>query len=129
MTRRENTLNMTKLFLKYISIILSIFIVSKILDSVSVTGIPAILIMGLILLLVNIVLKPIFLVIALPFNLLTFGLCSFVVNALTIMIADGFVSGVNMGGFLNSLLAAFLIVIFNNLLIDANKPAKRRSRD
>jgi len=120
---------MTKLFLKYISIILSIFIVSRILDSVSVTGIPAILIMGLILLLVNLVLKPIFLVIALPFNLLTFGLCSFVVNALTIMVADGFVGGVNMGGFLNSLLAAFLIVIFNNLLIDTNKPAKRRSRD
>ncbi len=119
---------MTKLFLKYISIILSIYIVSKILDSVSVRGIPAILIMGLILLLVNLLLKPIFLVIALPFNILTFGLCSFVVNALTIMIADSFVSGVNMGGFLNSLLAAFLIVIFNNLLIDMNKPAKRQSR-
>lgn len=84
--------------------------------------------MGLILLLVNLLLKPIFLVIALPFNILTFGLCSFVVNALTIMIADSFVSGVNMGGFLNSLLAAFLIVIFNNLLIDMNKPAKRQSR-
>ncbi|NCB73493.1 MAG: phage holin family protein [Clostridia bacterium] len=120
---------MTKLFFKYISIILSIFIVSKILSSVSVTGISAILVMGLVLLLVNLLLKPIFLVVALPFNLITFGLCSFVVNALTIMIADCFVSGVSMGGFLNSLLAAFLIVIFNNLLIDTNKPAKHRSCD
>ena len=120
---------MTKLFLKYISIVLSIYIVSKILSSVSATGIPAILIMGLVLLLVNLILKPIFLVIALPFNLLTFGLCSFVVNALTIMIADSFVSGVNMGGFLSSLLAAFLIVIFNNLLIDTNKPAKHSGCD
>ena len=117
-------INMTKLFLKYISIVLSIYIVSKILSSVSATGIPAILIMGLVLLLVNLLLKPIFLVIALPFNLLTFGLCSFVVNALTIMIADSFVCGVNMGGFLSSLLAAFLIVICNNLLIDTNKPAR-----
>lgn len=122
-------INMTKLYLKYISIVLSIYIVSKILSSVSVTGISAILIMGLILLLVNLILKPIFLVIALPFNLLSFGLCSFVVNALTIMIADSFVSGVNMRGFLSSLLAAFLIVIFNNLLIDTNKPAKHRSCD
>ena len=122
-------INMTKLFLKYISIVLSIYIVSKILSSVSVTGISAILIMGLILLLVNLILKPIFLVIALPFNLLSFGLCSFVVNALTIMIADSFVSGVNMGGFLSSLLAAFLIVIFNNMLIDTNKPAKHSGCD
>lgn len=122
-------INMTKLFLKYISIVLSIYIVSKILSSVSATGIPAILIMGLVLLLVNLILKPIFLVIALPFNLLTFGLCSFVVNALTIMIADSFVRGVNMGGFLSSLLAAFLIVIFNNMLIDTNKPAKHSGCD
>ena len=122
-------INMTKLFLKYISIVLSIYIVSKILSSVSATGIPAILIMGLVLLLVNLILKPIFLVIALPFNLLSFGLCSFVVNALTIMIADSFVSGVNMGGFLSSLLAAFLIVIFNNMLIDTNKPAKHSGCD
>jgi len=120
---------MTKLTLKYLSIILSIYIVSKIIGTVYIGGILALLIMGLVLLLVNLILKPVLLLIALPFNILTFGLCSFVVNALTIMLAAGLVPGISMGGFLNSLLAALFIVIFNNILIDAYKPSNRRKQD
>ena len=120
---------MTKLALKYLSIILAIYIVSLVIDTVYIKGVSAILVMGLVLLLVNLLLKPILLIIALPFNILTFGLFSFVVNALTIKIADGFVSGVSMGGFLNSLLAAFIIVIFNNLLLDMNKTSNRHKHE
>lgn len=117
---------MTKPILKYLSIILAIYIVSLLLDTVYIRNIFAVLIMGLVLLIVNLVLKPILLVLALPFNILTFGLFSFVVNALTIMIADGFVSGVNMGGFLNSLLVALIIVVCNNLLLDTKKTENQR---
>jgi len=120
---------MTKLTLKYLSIILSIYIVSKIIGTVYIGSILALLIMGLVLLLVNLILKPVLLLIALPFNILTFGLCSFVVNALTIMLAAGLVPGISMGGFLNSLLSALFIVIFNNILIDAYKPSNRRKQD
>ncbi|MFB0921624.1 MAG: phage holin family protein [Oscillospiraceae bacterium] len=114
---------MTKLTLKYISIILSIYIVSLLINSVYIGNVFSLLIMGLVLLLVNLVLKPIRLLISLPFNLLTFGLFSFVVNALTIMIASGLVPGISMGGFLNSLLTSLIIVIFNNILIDAYAPS------
>jgi putative membrane protein len=41
------------------------------------------------------------------------------------MLADFFVSGINMNGFLNSLLAAFIIVIINHLLRDVNKASNR----
>ena len=112
---------MTKLFLKYCSMILSIYIVSRILDTVYINSAFSLLIMGLALLAVNLVLKPILLIIALPFNILTFGLFSLIVNALTIMLAAGLVPGVDMGGFLNSLLAALFIVVANNLLIDMNR--------
>lgn len=117
---------MIKLVLKYISIIFVIYILSVMLDTVSIQNISALLIMGLVLLLVNLVLKPILLAIVLPFNLLTFGAFSVVVNALTILIADGFVSGVNLGGFINCLLAALFIVIFHNLLLDWKHPHKER---
>ena len=120
---------MNKLFLKYLSIILSIYIVSLVLNTVYFKSIFDVLIMGLVLLLVNLFLKPILLTIALPFNLLTFGLVSFVVNALTIMLADGLVSGVDMGGFVNSLFAAVIIVIFNSLLISVGRPANRRQQE
>ncbi|MBP8640896.1 MAG: phage holin family protein [Oscillospiraceae bacterium] len=117
---------MSKLFLKYLSIIFSIYIVSRILSTVYIGSSIAILVMGLVLLLVNLVIKPILLLISLPVNLLTFGLFSFVVNALTILIAAGLVPGISMGGFWSAMLTALFIVIFNNLLIDMNKPTKRR---
>lgn len=115
---------MPKLILKYLSMILAIYLVSLVLHPVYIRSVLALLIMGLVLLIVNLVLKPILLILALPFNLLTFGLFSFVVNALTVMIADGFVPGVQMGGFLSCLLAALIIVLLNNLLLELQPPSR-----
>jgi putative membrane protein len=107
--------------MKYASIILTIYLLSFVLDTIHIGSIPALLIMGLVLLVVNLILKPILLLITLPVSLLTLGLFSFIVNAWTIMIADHFVTNISMGGFLNSLLAAFIIVIFNHLFNNMNK--------
>lgn len=107
-----------KLFVKYISIVLAIYLLSLVLNTIYIGSFGALLIMGMVLLLVNLILKPILMLITLPVNLLTLGLFSFVVNAWTIMIADYFVENISMGGFMNSLLAAFIIAILNNLLKD-----------
>lgn len=114
---------MTKLFLKYLSIIVTIYLLSLIFYTIQISSIPALLIMGLVLLAVNLLLKPILLLITLPLSLLTLGLFSFIVNAWTIMIADHFVTSISMGGFFNSLLAAFIIVFFNQLFTGMNKDA------
>ncbi len=120
---------MAKLALKYLSIVLSIYVVSMAVGAVYVRNASAILVMGLVLLVVNLLLKPVLLIVALPLNILTLGLFSFVVNALTIMLADSLVPGIDMGGFLNCLLAALMIAVFNSLLIDMNKPGGRRERE
>jgi len=110
--------------MKYASIILTIYLLSFVLDTIHIGNIPALLIMGLVLLVVNLILKPVLLLITLPVSLLTLGLFSFIVNAWTIMIADHFVTNISMGGFLNSLLAAFIIVIFNHLFNNMNKVSR-----
>lgn len=115
---------MAKLFMKYISIILTIYLLSFVVHTIEIDSTSALLIIGLVLLVVNLILKPILLLITLPVSLLTLGLFSFIVNAWTIMIADHFVTDISMGGFLNSLLAAFIIVIFNRLFKDMNKVSR-----
>lgn len=112
---------MTKLVLKYLSIILTIYLLSTAIDSVYIGSTASLFIMGLVLLIVNLLLKPFLLLLTLPFNIITFGLFSFIVNAWTIMISDHFVKGIGMGGFLNSLLAAFIIAVLHHLLRDFNK--------
>lgn len=109
---------MKKIFLNYISYIAIIYLLSMAIPSVNVYSAGALLLIGFVLLIVNLLIKPLLLLITLPFNLLTLGLFSFVVNAWTIMIADRFVIGITMGGFFNSLLAAFLMSLLKNLLED-----------
>ncbi len=117
---------MTKLSLKYFSIIVTIYLLSLMVSSVTVDSFPSLLFMGLILLAVNLLLKPILLLVTLPLNLITLGLFSFIVNAWTIMLADLFVPGINMNGFFNSLLAALIIAVIHNLLRDRNRSAEKQ---
>lgn len=112
---------MSKLLSKYISIVATIYLLSLAIDSITIHSIPALLVLGLVLLVVNMFIKPFILLLTLPFSMVTFGLFTFVVNAWTIMIADSLVSSVNMGGFLNSLLAAFIIAILQHILTDKSK--------
>lgn len=117
---------MTKLLLKYLSIISAIFLLSTFKTTIYIYDITALLIMGFVLLIVNLFLKPVLLLIALPFNILTLGLFSFIVNAWTIMLADFFVTGIAIGGFVNSFLCAFIIGILHHLLRSINKLSKHR---
>jgi len=112
---------MSKLLSKYLSIVATIYLLSMAIDTITIHSIPALLVLGLVLLVVNLFIKPLILLLTLPFSIVTFGLFTFVVNAWTIMIADSFVSSVNMGGFLNSLLAAFIIAILQHILSDKSK--------
>ena len=112
---------MSKLILKYLSIVATVYLLSMAINTITIHSIPALLILGLVLLAVNLFIKPLLLLLTLPFSIITFGLFTFVINAWTIMIADGFVFGVSMGGFLNSLLAAFIIAILQHILRDKSK--------
>lgn len=116
--------NMTKLLLKYLSIISAIFILSIYKDTIYIDDITALFAMGLVLLIVNLLLKPVLLLISLPFSILTLGLFSFIVNAWTIMLADYFVKGITIGGFFNSFICAFVISILNHLFRGMNKLSK-----
>lgn len=112
---------MKKVLLNYISYIAVIYLLSMAISSVTIYSTGALLTVGLVLLFVNLLVKPLLLLVTLPLNVMTLGLFSFVVNAWTIMIADHFVRGITMGGFFNSLLAALFISVLKGMLDDKKK--------
>ncbi len=117
-----------RLLLKYVSTVAAIFLLSKVIPSITIKSIPSLLVMGFVLFLVNLLVKPILLVLTLPLNLITFGLFRFIVNAWTIMLSDTMVRGINMNGFRNSLIAALVIAILHHLLRDsANRDSANRT--
>lgn len=112
---------MSRLLLKYLSSVATIYLLSLVINTIVIRDIPSLLLLGLVLFIVNLLVKPLLLLLTLPISIITFNIFSFVVNAWTIMLADLMVKGINMNGFINSLLAAFIISILQHLLLDRVK--------
>ncbi|MDC3412260.1 phage holin family protein [Aquibacillus sp. 3ASR75-11] len=109
------------LFLNAIAIIA----VAQILDSFYVEGFMTAIIASFIVSILNLIVKPILVVLTLPITFVTFGLFLFVINAITLMITQSVLGAAFViDGFGSAILAAVVIAILNvmlNLLVKGLK--------
>ena len=73
-------------------------------------------IFAVVLAILNIFLKPVLILLTLPVTILTLGLFLFVVNALVVLLASRFVSGISIANFWWGLLFSFLLSIITSIL-------------
>ena len=71
------------------------------------------LIAGLVLGLINLIVKPIVSALSCPLILLTLGLFYLVINGLMLWLADYFLEGLQVDGFVPAILGGLVIAIFN----------------
>lgn len=83
---------------------LAVLIVAYLVPGVSVRSFGAAIIAALVLGIINALIRPVFLFLSLPINILTLGLFTLVINALMFWLASAFVSGF----FVQNFTAAFL---------------------
>jgi putative membrane protein len=91
-------------------------IVSSLYSGINVDGFWAAVFAALILGLINALLKPILFVLTLPINFLTFGLFTFVLNGIMLLLTDKLYDGIQIAGFGAAIIAAFLFSIVNAIL-------------
>ncbi len=89
---------------------------SKFLPGVTVAGYLTAIIVALVLALLNLIVKPVLIILTLPVTIVTFGLFLIVINAIIILLADAFVDGFDVAGFWIALLFSILLSIFQSLL-------------
>ncbi len=75
------------------------------------------LVFALVLAFLNAIIKPLLIILTLPITILTLGLFLLVINVIIILLADKFVSGIKIDGFLWALLFGFLLTIITAALI------------
>lgn len=109
------------IIIKWLLSALSIIISAYLIPGVVVASLWTALIISLVLGLLNLVVKPILLLLTLPVNLLTLGLFSFVINALMVWLTSTIVKGFTVGSFLNALLFSLLLTIIQYLFEIATK--------
>ena len=109
---------MLKLLLKWLLSAAALLGVAYIYGGVSVASFGTAMIAALIIGLLNMLVRPILVVLTIPITLLTLGLFLFVINALMFWSASGLIGGFHVNGFGAALLGS-LIYSALGLVIDA----------
>uniref|UniRef100_C6E896 Phage holin family protein n=1 Tax=Geobacter sp. (strain M21) TaxID=443144 RepID=C6E896_GEOSM len=104
------------LLIKWLVNALAIGITAYLLPGVAVSGFFAALVAALVLGLVNVLIRPLLLLLTLPINILTLGLFTLVINALMVMLAAAIVPGFSVRGFWWALLFGLVLAIVNYIL-------------
>lgn len=105
---------------------LAVVLTAYLLPGVSVDGYGTALIVALVLAIVNVLVKPILILLTIPITILTLGLFLLVINAAIILFVDNLVDGFVVDGFWWALLFSLILSVFNSVFSDL---AGRRRED
>lgn len=106
---------MTTLIVKWLITALAIFLVGNFLPGIHVSDYVTALWVALTLGILNIIIRPILLLLTLPINLLTLGLFTFVLNGFMFWLATKVVHGFTVDTFWYAMLGAILVSVISTV--------------
>ncbi len=95
---------------------IALFALPWLLDSIQIDSFVTALLAALVLALVNTLIRPILLVLTLPFTVLSLGLFIFVINGLMFWAASEMVAGFHVAGFMSAVAGALLYSVISWVL-------------
>jgi len=104
------------LVLRWLVLTAAILAASYLIEGIRVAGLFSAFFAAAILGILNAFLRPILILLTLPVNVLTFGLFTFVINALLLLMVSGVIAGFEVRGFWTALLGSLVISIVSWLL-------------
>lgn len=100
-----------KLIARLLLVVLALLLVSRYVPGIHVENFYTALIVAVVLGFVNLIVRPVLLILTLPVNLITFGLFTFVLNAGLFWFVATFVEGFSVAGFVPAFIGAFIISV------------------
>lgn len=94
---------------RFLLTVLGILLVARYVPGIEVSSFYVALLVAVVLGLVNIILKPILVILTLPITLITLGLFTFVINAVLFWIVSVFIPGFSVDGFIPAFIGALII--------------------
>ena len=107
---------MTGILLRWLVLTCAIMAASYVMDGIHVSDFSSALFAAAILGILNAIFRPILIILTLPINILTFGLFTFVINALMLMMASGVISGFDVHGFWSAVFGSLIISVVSWIL-------------
>jgi putative membrane protein len=104
---------------------LAVFILAHVLEGVRVNGYLGAVIVAIVIAILNVLVKPLLILLTLPVTIMTLGLFLLAINALIILLADKLVDGFGVSSFLTALLFSILLSILQSILHSIFKEKKK----
>ncbi len=105
-----------KFILRLLLSALAVVLLANILPGVHVATYGIAILVALVLSLLNMLVKPLLVILTLPVTILTLGLFLLVINALIIMLASSLITGFDVDGFWWALLFSLLLSVLHSIL-------------
>ncbi len=102
---------MIHLLTKWLLAALAVMLAAYLVPGIMVASFYTALIVAVLLAVVNVIIKPILILLTLPLTILTLGLFTFVINALLFWFVGSVVKGFSVDGFIAAFLGALLVSI------------------
>lgn len=107
---------MTRLVIGWGLNALALYGLAYLLPGFRISGFAAAVVLAAVLAVVNTLVRPIVLLLTLPANIMTLGCLTFVINGAMFALAAGLVTGVQVNGWVNAILAALLFSALSGFL-------------
>jgi putative membrane protein len=104
---------MMRFIVQAVAAAIGFWISSKIVPGVHAYGVGSLIAAGLILGIINALVRPILILLTFPLTLLTLGLFLFVVNGITVWLTAALLHGVRVDGLWPAILAALVITVMS----------------
>ena len=100
-----------KLILKWLVLSAAVFAAAYLIPGIVVTSWTTALIVGIVLGLINMFVKPILSILTIPINIITLGIFGIILNALLFWAAAYFVNGFTIANFVAALLGSIIVAV------------------
>lgn len=89
---------------------------ANMIDGIYVDGFGSVVVAAIILGIINAVLRPLLLLFTLPFNMMTFGLMTFVINGLMLKLVSSVVGGFEIAGLWPAIIGSIILSVVSTVM-------------
>ncbi len=105
-----------KFLIRLILSALAVMITAWLLPGVEVSSFFVAIVVAAVLAVLNMIVKPILVILTIPITIITLGIFLLVINAVIILMADSLIQGFTVYGFWWALLFSLILALFNSFL-------------
>ena len=116
---------MNTLLVRTLTNLVALYAASLLFPRVQISSTEALVIAALVLTLINMLIRPVLLLLTLPINLMSLGLFTLVINTSMVVLTARFVSGLTISGFLTAFFTGILVSLLN-LMFQPRSRSRRR---